>query len=704
MTNDQWISSLVIGHWGLVLQLMYAFFDKFGKKILAVAAALLIVVFLLPPGAGRGGGGAGGAAGRLGTIGGGQTVSLADASAATARLRDLTVLVRAQSDPRMPGVEREVSLPELLFGPQLLGQFQQNPLQWYLLLTEARGAGVAVSDAELDEMLSDPTRYRKSRDELIPLSGNFNPNIREQLKAELRDLMAVRLYVERGVGSIKISQPLINDHLARNQQQVQLRVSVIEAGAFVGEVQSVSEEELRLQFDAFASNPAGNYDPDRNPFGFGYRIPDRIRIQYIAVPRAEVERAVIASKDESLWEEEAIMYHTQHPGEFQTPVAKPTGDKPATQPTTLPTTRPYAEARGDVLTAIRGPLIEQKELAVLNRMNQQLAADHQKAIAPPAAGKPAPTTQQAEAARTPYGVAYGSFEYLQKLADDVQRQFGVKVAVVSQPGLLSADQIREMKDIGMAFIDEPSQQMTMPRGAAEYLIESTRPLLSGAALTRSGLLDLLQPSRALRGMDGTMYVARVVEAEQSHAPRTLEEVKADVEKDVRKKLVFAKAVDAGQKVLDAAKVAGDLQNAPGAGVVQTTGFFDGGGVADIGLKDADAWSYKLVEPAFKLLRDVKSTSQLPVFSLVKLQRDDKVIVAQLMDVKTLLSVSKQSMEHLQAESEVARSLMRGVSFEQWFSLDAVSRRLSFKPEHPKDQKPGDEKEPEQPRPMNPFAP
>lgn len=679
---------------------MYAFFDKFGKKVLAVVGALLILAFLLPPSF-TGVGGPGSSGHKIGAINGQPVYSL-DAQNAVARLQHLNVLVRAATDPRT-GIPREATIPELLFDsvrPQLSAQLQQNPLQWYLLLHEARSGGVGVSEDVINDILSDPTRYKDASGNLLPLSKGFNPNILNQLRDELRDALAVRMYVERGVGSIKISKPLVDDQLARMQQQVQVRVAVVEPAAFAGEIKSVSDEELRLQFDAFASTVPGTIDKDRNPFGFGYRIPDRVRVQYVSVPRAEVERAVIASKSPSLWEEDAIMYHTRHPDEFPTtqPETKP-GEAPSTQPAAKPTTRPFAEARADVLSAMREPLIDQKQQAVINRLSQQLAADYQKATSP-AKGKPAPTTQEAEAAKTTYGVAYGSFEYLQKLADDIQRQFGVKVSVVNQPGLLSADQINALQGLGLTYVEEPADPTRSFRGAGEYLIQSIRPLLSGEAAQKPGVIDLLQPSRVIRGLDGSAHIARVLEAEQSHPPRTLDEVKAQVEKDVRTKLAFGKAVEAGEKILAAAKQAGGLQNAPGAGLVQTTKPFDASGT-DIGLPGAEEWGDQLVKPAFDLLRDVKSASQLPIYSVVKLQRANKVVVAQLIDVKTQLSTEIETMQRLRAEGEVVDSLMRGVSMDQWFSLDAVERRVGFKAEQvsdaPAPKEPG-------PRPMNPFAP
>lgn len=678
---------------------MYAFFDKFGKKVLAVAAALLILAFLLPPTfTGQGIGGPDSL--KVGTLNG-RPVYAIDLQNASARLQNLNVLLYPITDP-MTGQARQLAIPELIFDtirPGLAAELQQNQLQWYLLLQEARAGGVGVSEDQINELLSDPTVYRVPNGQPVSLSKGINPNIIAQLREDLRDALAVRLYIERSIGmAVKVSDPLLNDHLARTQQQVQLRLSVIDPAQYAGEAKDVSEEALRLQFDAFAATVPGTVDRERNPFGFGYRIPDRVRIQYVAVPRAEVERAVIASKSPAIWEEDAIMYYKRNPERFQTQPQTSPGEA-ATQPASQPTTRPFAEVREEVLSTMRDPLIEQKQQAVVNGILRRLQADYQKATAP-AKDKPAPTTQEIIAAKPSYGVEYGSYDYLLKLAEDIQREFGVKITVANQANLLSADEINAIDGLSLTFVDEPGAMMRSFRGAGEYLIESTRALQPSSAEPKPGMLDLLQPSRVIRALDGTAYIARVLEAEPSHPPRTLEEVRAQVEKDVRTKLAFGKAVEAAEKIVAAAREQGGLDKAPGAGVVLATKHFNAT-ATDIGIEGTEEWEEDLVPEAFNLLRDLKSVDQLPVYAVLKLQRANKVVAAQLVDVKTERNTAVDAFLRLGAQRELERSLLQDLSADEWFSVEAVQRRVGFKPEEPAN---GPAPREPAPRPMNPFAP
>src|SRR5688500_7803220 len=80
--------------------------------------------------------------------------------------------------------------------------------------------------------------------------------------------------------------------------------------------QPITAEQLNAHFDKYADTVAGDAS-DANPFAFGYKYPDRVKLQYVAITRADVRKVVEASKTAYDWEVEARKYHRQNQAEFK---------------------------------------------------------------------------------------------------------------------------------------------------------------------------------------------------------------------------------------------------------------------------------------------------------------------------------------------------------------------------------------------------
>ena len=678
---------------------MYKLVDKHGKKFLAVAGTLLILVFLLPPNIGGGnhsrfdGGGTGG----IGSVNG-QPVDVNQVINAQRSLQTLEALHLFFPGERPDQPPTEGPAPRIMFGPGLAQELQRDPLHYYLLLREARQAGVSVPDAELDDALRDPATFRLPDGKLVPIS-NINPNVVGALKAALREAVSIDSYARRNISTIKVSTPVVNEELARDQD-VTIKLAAFDASTFAASAPAPTDEQIRTQFDTFAATMPGMIDSTRNPFGFGYRLPDQLRLQYVLVPVGEVEAAIVRTKTPELWEEEALIFYQRNPQDFQTPAPDMIQDADATTGAATdatkksPTTRPYDDARVDVLTALRRPLVQQKTQAIINRLTQQLNADYQKATA----GKN-PTTQTASAV-TALGPQLGSFEYLQALAAQLQSQFdGVKLRVVSDADLRSRRSIVDAPGIGSAVLDSTDRQNPQPISAGDYLFATLRPLIGVAAENRAGVIDLLQPTRVLRGADG-FYIARVVEVVPSSPPRIVDDVLPQIKTDLARKASFDLARNAAQNALDIANKSG-LANVPNV-TIQTSKPFSGGRFGDLGIAGAEMWSYKLIEPSFDLLRGIKSASELPRRTIVPLHEAGKVVVVELETVTTRLTPDMAEFTRLRAQRTVAQELLSREALIDWLTLPAVSKRLGFVSSASVN---SETAPPEQkPIPINPFLP
>ena len=78
------------------------------------------------------------------------------------------------------------------------------------------------------------------------------------------------------------------------------------ASYFANKEEIPSEETVAAQFDKYKANFPGEVS-EANPFGFGYRLPDRVQFDYIALKLSDV-----ASIVKPLTDEEAEQYYQQN--------------------------------------------------------------------------------------------------------------------------------------------------------------------------------------------------------------------------------------------------------------------------------------------------------------------------------------------------------------------------------------------------------
>ncbi|HEY0010029.1 MAG TPA: hypothetical protein VGB55_14980, partial [Tepidisphaeraceae bacterium] len=334
---------------------MYGFFDKHGKKFLIVASVLLILAFLLP---GNFAPQAGNVA--IGTLNG-EKIDPVEVEAVANGLRSLSNLVTPAPRQLQATGDEKLPLPVALLG-EWYEKFVDDPMTYYLLVREAQRAGVVPNETRVEQALQLPTQVRSTEFSGTREINRINPRIVDNYRRHLTLLMSVVDNFTRSQRAVKISDPMIDQALAERAQQIKLHAAAFDASEFDNQVSAPIDDMLRAHFDAFAAVKPGQVDPQKNPFGFGYAVPDRAKIQYLFLPNEEITRSVQASKSPDQWEEDARLYYLRNPGQFTTAPRDLMQDN---APTSQPTTRPFEQAREDVMKAVQAPLIAQRRQAIL---------------------------------------------------------------------------------------------------------------------------------------------------------------------------------------------------------------------------------------------------------------------------------------------------------------------------------------------------
>ncbi len=265
-------------------------------------------------------------------------------------------LLRASNDLdalRMIGL---TSLPMLMLEDVNAAE-QKAELAYALLVREAEQNDVTVTDADIFGFIGyepDTADYEgwlsqiRSRVEITEQS----------LHGMIRRWLMVQKNFSASLVRTPPSEPRIRELFRDLAEQINLRVVRLDAERYLEEVSEPSAAAIREQFDKYRSQRPGVV---RNPrdLGFGYRQPDRVRIQYLLVRRGPVRRALTFSEEqiERFYRENREMFTRTAPVETQpttAPATAPAETQPAERPPATQTVQlSFGEAYEDVKEALR---------------------------------------------------------------------------------------------------------------------------------------------------------------------------------------------------------------------------------------------------------------------------------------------------------------------------------------------------------------
>lgn len=504
---------------------MYRFLQENKKKLMAFFAVGLMIVFILPT--------------TMRSAFDPQRIKLGKLRGESVRLGDVRGYEQAwhdasslhvfnpegaaalSRDPRLRarGVsEWEPLVPQLFAGidPESLRRFESIHEGFFLLMREAEQSGVRPDLERARQLLAGGDAggpmigARLPGDSrIIGLDGPMiDEGIRDRYARALAMLLAAHeVFVRSSSTLLKVSAPLEQRELATGAQQVRLRVHEIPVRPFIDHRRVPDEATVRAHFEKYADTPAGTVTPE-NPLGFGYRLPDAVKVQYLLVNGGAIREAVLASRPADRWEVEARRHYLRNPSEF--PATRPASTQPtppdefslgpAQQPAN-PTTAPFESVRERAIEAVLQPEVERATRNILGRIGQRMQTDFTAWKAAIDSRKPAPPSS--------LGVAYDSVEYLEKLADLVQSEFKVRPAVVSLAREFLTRELADKDDrLGSLFMQSSEG------GLGGFLFATTILFDLNADFHKDarGGLSRFEPSKPLRDFSGNHAIIRIADA------------------------------------------------------------------------------------------------------------------------------------------------------------------------------------------------
>lgn len=502
----------------------------------------------------------------VGKASGDRTVTFADRQNAARMLEVLNrIYVNFPSGGGAPPRDPE-PLAVACWGPELVREFGQKPEALALLIQEATANGPGASrsalgealpeqrsaealglfnsgDVSLDHLRPIPSTYLEylgqqfgnlyvslsiaTRTPLGVISGKpareLPPAEQGEIYSAFQQFLAIQSASALVLDSSKVSEPMVDRMIAQNRTAMTVQFASFDANAKFNTTTQPTDAQIETQLKAYADKRNGAVTRD-NPFGFGYRIPDRVKLEMIGFKRADVRKLVEAEKTPYEWEVAARIAYARDRTPFLSRL-------PSTHPAYPASTQPAAtQPAFDVLKAeaVQTEItraVDARVADIEKRMRIRLSGDYQ-----------AWTTARASNATTQptsLGVAYDSGEYLEKLAAEVNAQFKIQPTVYHY-NKDDADW-RDAAELGLlgAF---SNAQWTMPLAVARtlqansldipaplYATEFARDLMSPRLLPQAGdsVLEHFEPSDLVTDPsgDGEVFIFRITAA-QPNRPAT----------------------------------------------------------------------------------------------------------------------------------------------------------------------------------------
>jgi hypothetical protein len=239
--------------------------QNYNRQILAAVSVLLLIVFLAPT------------AVTQCSQGGGSS------DTAWARTSDGTTLTLGD----LQDMRAQLAVLEVMGGP-VVGRLgaSKSPEHWWLLVKEARDAGLVGGEGDGRTMLEESAARSGARpdDVLMQLASSARQQPQVVLDT-LANLRGVERLVGLSVGNRRLSDARMRDAAREMLTNASCDVVVLD-GAVATKALPIDppgEDRLAKLFEAGKDQPEG-----AGPGGIGYRIPDRVQLEWLVVPARDI--------------------------------------------------------------------------------------------------------------------------------------------------------------------------------------------------------------------------------------------------------------------------------------------------------------------------------------------------------------------------------------------------------------------------------
>ena len=166
-------------------------------------------------------------------------------------------------------------------------------IYWILLTNEAQLAGLKVPNEQAGIVLGKiiPDIFGQTYSQRIGILINQHGIPEQQILTIFSKLLAVWQYAQMICSSENVTSTQISQIIARQQESVDAELVEFDSAVFAPGIENPVSSIEQEHFDKYKNFFAGAVS-EENPYGFGYKLPDRVQIEYIVVRLDDVRTLI----------------------------------------------------------------------------------------------------------------------------------------------------------------------------------------------------------------------------------------------------------------------------------------------------------------------------------------------------------------------------------------------------------------------------
>ena len=158
-------------------------------------------------------------------------------------------------------------------------------IYWLLLKNEAQLAGIRVPNEQAGELLGQviPQLFNgQTYSQRIGILINQHGLPEQQLLTIFSELLAVMQYAQMTCSNEDVTSSQIAQAVAASAESIDAELVEFNPTVFADDQAQISNEEMLEHFNKYKKFLPSAVS-DENPYGFGYKLPDRVQLEYIVV-------------------------------------------------------------------------------------------------------------------------------------------------------------------------------------------------------------------------------------------------------------------------------------------------------------------------------------------------------------------------------------------------------------------------------------
>ena len=387
---------------------------------------------------------------------------------------------------------------------------RQVPLDiyWLLLQNEAQNAGIRISNAQVGEMLGRVIPQLFEGQTYSQLIGAIITQKRipeDQILTTLGKLLAVLQYSSTVCSNEDLTTRQIMQSASVEEERINVEFVKFDSAVFAEKPDEPDEDKIAEYFDKYKANTLGAVS-DENPYGFGYKLPDRIQLEYIAVKLDEVKKIVKRPTQDELGD-----YYSRNKGQLYTEQVPSDPNDPNSP--TIPKTKSYAEVANSISRQLLKDKINSTATNILQEARTLTEADMESLQIESAEV----TTEQLREKAGDYKTAAAQLSEIYK----------IKV-YTDQTGLLSPIDMQSDEQMATLFLQGYGQNPVRLSKVVFAVDELAVSELGQFDVPKPRMFENIGPVKDMMSMyssdaSGIMAILRVIDAQKAAEPESVDQ-------------------------------------------------------------------------------------------------------------------------------------------------------------------------------------